>query len=63
MHKLPTSLAKPTLSACQQLSAYFTISAVSMSVRIIGPGMLAYSAASRSPLARFTSPITVFGGW
>jgi hypothetical protein len=56
-------LAKPTLRPCQQLSAYFTISAVSTSVRIIGPGVFAYRAASSSPLERLSSPITVFGGW
>src|SRR5579862_1655516 len=32
----PTSLANPTLRACQALSAYLTISAVSMSVRTSG---------------------------
>ena len=39
LHRLPISLAKPTFSACQALSAYFTISAVSMSVRISGAAM------------------------
>ena len=32
LHTLPISLPKPTLSACQTLSAYLTISLVSIEV-------------------------------
>src|SRR3954468_360924 len=40
LQRLPISLAKPILSACQLLLTYFTISAVSRSVRINGASML-----------------------
>ena len=40
LQRLPISLAKPIFSACQQLSTYLTISAVSKSVRINGASIL-----------------------
>ena len=58
----PISFAKATLAACQVLSTYFTISAVSMAVRIglasTGRKTRASVLADRSSVA----PITVFGG-
>ena len=44
LQRLPTSLAKHTLSACQVLLAYLIISAVRMSVVTISPSTLEYNA-------------------
>ena len=41
LQRLPISLANPILSACQLLSIYLTISAVSRSVRISGASSFA----------------------
>ena len=59
----PISLAKPIFSAWNALSAYFVISATRD--RAPGrprPGRPSYSAATTSPLAGSSSPMTVLGG-
>ncbi len=58
----PSSFAKPILSAWNELSAYFVISATGTGTRKISPGSPSYRAATASPLAASNSPITVFGG-
>jgi len=58
----PTSLAKVTLSACQELSMYFTISAVRRSVRINGALSAAYNSRTVAAARSSDAPITVFGG-
>ncbi len=63
--RLPISLAKQTLSAWKQLSAYLTISETLISVLTVGASIVLYSSARTSParLPGVRSPITILGGW
>ena len=60
--RLPISLAKVTLRACQALSAYLTISASSRSVWTSGAPGLAAIGVTRSRTASSTAPTTTLGG-
>ncbi len=55
-------MPKATFSAWKELSAYFVTSATGIGTRNTSPGSPSYSAATASPLAASSSPITVFGG-
>ena len=62
--RLPISLAKQTLMAWKQLSAYLTISETLISVLTNGASMSLYNSSMTSParLSGVRSPMTIFGG-
>ena len=60
--RLPISLAKVTLRACQALSAYLAISASSRSVWTSGAPGRAATGVTRSRTVSSSAPTTTLGG-